>query len=42
MSTVMHYLLSLVYVYSILLDAVSDYYVTTQPVNPDNTAPQLW
>jgi hypothetical protein len=37
----MHYLLSTLYVYSILLDAVSDYHVTP-PVNPDNTAPQLW
>ncbi len=37
----MHYLLSTVYVYSILLDAVSDYHVTTSPVTPDNTAPGL-
>jgi hypothetical protein len=28
-------------IYSILLDAVSDYH-GTQPVNPDNTAPELW
>jgi hypothetical protein len=38
----MCYLLSTVYFYSILLDAVSDYHVSTQPVNPDNTAPGLW
>ena len=37
----MHYLLSTLYVYSILLDAVSDYH-GTPPVNPDTTAPQLW
>jgi hypothetical protein len=42
MSTVMRYLLSSVYVYYILLDAVSDYRVATPPVNPDNTAPGLW
>jgi hypothetical protein len=39
--TVMHYLLSTLYVYSILLDAVSDDHVTP-PVKPDNTAPELW
>ena len=38
----MHYLLLIVYVYSILLDAVSDYHVTTPPVDPDKAAPQLW
>ena len=37
----MHYLLSTLYVYSILLDAVSDYH-GTPPVKPDNTAPELW
>jgi hypothetical protein len=37
----MHYLLSNLYVNSILLDAVSDYHVTP-PVKPDNTAPNLW
>jgi hypothetical protein len=37
----MHYLLSTVHVYSILLDVVSDYHVTP-PVNPYNTAPELW
>ena len=41
MFTVMHYLLSTLYVYSILLDVVSDYHVTP-PVKPDNTAPDLW
>ena len=37
----MHYLLSTLYVYSILLDAVSDYH-GTPPVKLDNTAPTLW
>ena len=36
----MHYLVSTLYVYSILLDAVSDYHVTP-PVNPDITATEL-
>ncbi len=37
----MHYLRPTVYVYSILLVAVSDYHVTTPLVTPDNTAPGL-
>jgi len=37
----MHYLLSTLHVYSILLDAVSDDHVTP-PLKPDNTAPELW
>jgi hypothetical protein len=41
MSTVMRYLLSTVYAYSILLNAVSDYHVATSPVNPNNIAPGL-
>ena len=38
MSTVMHYLVSTLYVYSILLDAVSDYHVTT-PWTPTRQHP---
>jgi hypothetical protein len=34
-------LVSTLYVYSILLDAVSQYHVTP-PVKPDNTATELW
>jgi hypothetical protein len=37
----MHYLLSTLYVYSILFDVVSDYHVAP-PVKPENTAPELW
>ena len=37
----MHYLLSTLYVYSTLLDAVSDHHVTPG-MNPDNTASELW
>ena len=37
----MHYLVSTLYVYSILLDAVSEYHVTTR-VDPDKAAPHLW
>ncbi len=37
----MHYLLSSLHVYSILLDVVSDYH-GTPPVKPYNTAPELW
>jgi hypothetical protein len=37
----MHYLLSTLHVYSILLDAVSDDH-DTLPLKPDNRAPELW
>jgi hypothetical protein len=39
-TTVMHYLLSTLHVYSILLDAVSDYHVTPR-VKTDNSTPEL-
>ncbi len=37
----MHYLVSTLYVYSILLDAVSDYHVTPL-LDPDKAAPKPW
>jgi hypothetical protein len=37
----MHYLLSTLHVYSILLDAVSDDHVTP-PLKPDNRESELW